>query len=453
MLSNLAPQSETVDLVHALYCDFFERGIRYFFPESRLVSSGRASGIAPSLSFTELGGSALRLEWMGVQYELARPDHAFSEDEMRLLVAIGSVLSARYRGIFSPGSSPYASHLFEGRAEDRYVSAFLDHPSYRDAEGLPERRDVVADAIDVLRLSSLITYENGRVSTGAIVIGSDVDPYHTMPGLPVGALPYTSALVAIKSFHRVCDGLHTVFLVDRNGMLLDLVDIEQFSAVCHGAVLPAPSAARYQAHSQATLRGGHICLVLTPNGEIKVFAGGVQIFQFLEGRWRLTDVAEKYRTFRHAIGDARLAERLFTVALNLAEKRRGGLFVVLDHGGPSLGPAEHLVASGDLLESMETEAATAKGQIHYLLRRKRALELEPNVLQSIAQVDGGIVMDREGWLLAFGAILRTGGEPMAALDGGRTTAALHASRFGAALKISEDGFVSFYRSGECIWEM
>ncbi len=409
--------------------------------------------MTPSLSFTGLNGSALRLEWMGIGYELARPDRAFSEDELRLLAAIGGVLSARYRGIFSPGSSPYASHLFEGRAEDRYVSAFLDHSPYRDDDGLPGRRDVVADAIDVLRQSSLITYENSRVSTGAIVIGSDLDPYHTMPGLPVGALPYTSALVSIKSFQRVCDGLHTVFLVDRNGMLLDLVDIEQFSAICYGAVLPAPSAARYRAHSLATLRGGHICLVLTPNGEIKVFAGGAQIFQFLEGRWRLTDVAEKYHTFRQAINDARLAERLFTVALNLAEKRRGGLFVVLDQGGPSLGPAEHLVASGDLLESIEPEVSTTKGQIHYLLRRKRALELEPNVLQSIAQVDGGIVMDREGWLLAFGAILRTGGQPMAALDGGRTTAALHASRFGVALKISEDGFVSFYRAGQCVWEM
>jgi hypothetical protein len=29
--------------------------------------------------------------------------------------------------------------------------------------------------------------------------------------------------------------------------------------------------------------GGNICLVLTPNGEMKIFAGGVQVFHFLEG--------------------------------------------------------------------------------------------------------------------------------------------------------------------------
>jgi hypothetical protein len=448
----LAPGPQTPKTVHALYCDFFERGVRYFFQEARIVIAGRAAEIVPSLVFRAMDEETLLLEWMGLQYELARPNQAFSEDELRLLAAIGGVLSVRYRGIFVSGPSAYASHLFQGLAEDRYVSAFLDHVPYVDAQDVPVDRDVVADAIEVLRQSSLLTYENRRISTGVILIGSEADPYHTIPELPLGALPYTSAVVSIKSFHRLCDGLHTVFLVDRKGMLLDLVDIDQFSGMCTGAVLPAPSAARYRAHCLATLRGGHICLVLTPNGEIKVFARGAEIFQFLEGRWRLTDVAEKYHQFRRAVGDARLAERLFTVALNLAESRRGGLFVVLNHAGHALGPAEHLLATGDLLDATDPGAST-KSQVHYLLRRKRALELEPNVLKSIAQVDGGIVMDREGRLLAFGAILRTGGEPMAALDGGRTTAALHASHFGLALKISEDGFVSFYRSGSCVWEM
>lgn len=439
-------------MVRALYCDFFERGLRYFFPDVRFTISSKAGEVVPSLCFTSMVSNTLCLEWMGTHYEVVRADGAFSENELRLLAAIGEVWSARFRGIFVPASGAFVSHVFEGLAEDRYVSAFLDHSRYLEEHRLTGERDVVADAIEVLRQSSLITYENRRISTGVILIGAEGDPYHTIPELPLGALPYTSALVSIKSFHRVCDGLHTVFLVDRKGMLLDLVDIDQFSAMCTGIVLPAPSARRYRAHSVATLRGGHICLVLTPNGEIKIFAGGTQIFQFLEGRWRLTDVVEKYHTFRRAVGDARLAERLFTVALNLAESRRGALFVVLDREEGSLGPAEHLLAAGDLLDDAVSEPAT-KGQIHYLLRRKFALELEPNVLQSIAQVDGGIVMDREGRLLAFGAILRTGGELAAALDGGRTTAALHASRFGLALKISEDGFVSLYRDGQCVWEI
>src|SRR5215472_14268470 len=49
--------------------------------------------------------------------------------------------------------------------------------------------------------------------------------------------------------------------------------------------------------------------------------------------------------------------------------------------------AGHLVAPGDLLEDT-LEKGPGKSQIHYLLCRKRVLELEPSVLQSIARVDG-----------------------------------------------------------------
>jgi len=36
---------------------------------------------------------------------------------------------------------------------------------------------------------------------------------------------------------------------------------------------------RYEAHNRATLCGGHVCLVLTPNGEIKIFADSAQVFR------------------------------------------------------------------------------------------------------------------------------------------------------------------------------
>jgi hypothetical protein len=439
---------DTLEIVNRLYCDFFERGVRYFFPDARFTVNGPAPGATPSLSFNSRTDGSIDLEWMGTCYHLERRGRPFTEDQLRLLGGIGAVLSARYRSIFFPATAASTSHLFEGVQEDRFVSAFLDHFPYLDEDGLPTERDVVADAIEVLRESSLITYENRRISSGVILIGEDEDPYHLRPALPRGALPYGNSLVTIKSFHRLCDGLKTVFLVNPDGLLVDLVDVERFSQACDGATLPVPSAARYRAHCLATLFGGHICLVLTPNGEIKIFAGGVQVFHFMEGRWNLSDVKEKYHEFHIAVGDARLAERVFTAALNLAESRRGGLFVLLDDAQSAL----QLVAPDDLLENSATEAS-GKAQVHYLLCGKSVLEMELSVLQSIARVDGGIVMDRDGRLRAFGAILRNAGESLAALEGGRTTAAVHASRFGLAVKVSEDGMVSFYRGGVKVWEI
>lgn len=437
---------ETLEFVHSLYGDFFERGVRYFFTEANLTARGTAGEVKPWLTFHNRTDGALDLEWMGTRYHLERPGGAFTEDQVRLLGAIGEVLSARYRGIFLTGSAAASPQLFEGLAEDRYVSAFLDPSPYLGQGEAALKRDVVADAIEVLRQSSLITYENRRISTGVILVHQDAEKREARTEVPRGAMPYTSALVSIKTFHRLCDGLHTLFLVNPEGMLVDLVDVERYARAYGDVALPAPSPERYRAHCLATVSGGNICLVLTPNGEIKIFSGGVQAFHFLEGRWRVTDLREKYREFHLAIGDTVLAQRLFTVALNLAEHRRGGLFVVLDHDETAPG----LVAPEDLLAS---QAPGLSRRVHYLLRQKSVTELELTVLQSIARVDGGIVMDRSGRLLAFGAILRTTGEPMAAQEGGRTTAAVYASRFGLALKISEDGALSFYRGGVRVWEI
>jgi hypothetical protein len=112
---------------------------------------------------------------MGVTYGLKRPGRPFSRDECRMVAAVANVVWARYRTVLS--AEPVAKlHLLEGLPEDRSVSAFLD-PAGNGA--------VLAQAIGVLRQSSLITYESRRISTGVILVNDDLDrvnaPCPTMP--------------------------------------------------------------------------------------------------------------------------------------------------------------------------------------------------------------------------------------------------------------------------------
>jgi hypothetical protein len=100
----------------------------------------------------------------------------------------------------------------------------------------------------------------------------------------------------------------------------------------------------------------------------------------------------------------------------------------------------------------------AKGSVYYLLNGRRTTDLRPALLRTLAAIDGGIVLDREGNLLAFGAILRHHNEPRTApgrflQGGGRTVAAVAASHFGKALKISEDGIISFFEKGNWVWDV
>jgi hypothetical protein len=458
--------TSTINVFHVLYHEFFERGLRYFLPSARIEITGSAI-IRTTLELVSRTDGKLALSWFGQEYLVEHPRATFTENEIRIVVAVGSVLAARFRSFFNTTTAAATLALFRGLPEDRYISAFLDPFTYLDDSAIPSRPDYVADAIEVLRESSLLTFENRRISTGALLFGAGpkhhADLCHTAPVASPEAIAYTSTLTSIKSFHRLCDGIHTLFLVNRGGLLVDLVDVRDWTCMFNEADLPAPTANLYRAHCLATMQGGHICMVLTPNGEIKVMAHGSQIFNFLGGRWRLTDCVHKFDLWRENVGNAALAERLFSAALNLAEDRRGGLFVVLDD--PTR--AQHFVPMGELLGAPlmpkvdPQDAAMAqdfgsKDQIHYLLRHKQVLGMAPALLETIARMDGSLVMDRESNLLAFGAILRNtrmAGSDDQILEGGRTTAAVGASRFGNVLKISEDGLVSHYKDGGLVWEM
>jgi len=447
----VAQAERATPILEVLYEQLLRRGIHYFLPFSRLDLIGHAQNSTPEIVFTPPAGNSLNFEWLGNRYALSN-GKPFSDHEQTMLRSIGRFLAARYKLLFNSETAALNPAIFAGLPEDRYVSAFLDGSVFDSVSSFAHLPDRISAAIEVLRISALSSYEDKRISTGALLFGSFPDACHSLPPQPPEALPYTSELTSIRSFHRICDGLRTIALVDRSGLMVELVDVEEWAEPFHDIELPVPSARRYRVHCQATLCGGHLCLVLTPNGEIKIFGEGVQLFAFLDGRWHLTDAASKYAAWETAIKDKLLASRLFSAALNLAEHRRGGMFVVIEH------PQEirQLVSGLDLLESDRPERAGAKSQLHYLLRGQLITQLSPMVLESIAQIDGSVVLDRDSNLLAFGAILRH----LPATDqdedigeGGRTAAAISASQFGDVLMVSEGGQLSFYQKGHCVWTL
>ena len=454
-MSPSLPVESQGPFVGVLYGELLAQGIRYFLPASILTRIGNVEPIRPVLTSHLTRPDQMQLEWLGGRYTLDSGGRVFTDNETKLLRSIGKVLSMRYDLLFNAESAALSSHVFRGLPEDRYVSAFLEPRRVEVAGRQAGVIDRISEAIEVLRISSLSTYENRRISTGVLLFGSQPDPCHALPDLPAGALPYSTGLTSIRSFHRIGDGLRTIALVNQDGLMVELIDVQEWAQPYGNAELPVPSARRYEIHNRATLCGGHICLILTPNGEIKIFAEGVQVFSFVDGRWRLSDVAEKYRLWTEALREEHLARRLFTVALNLSELRRGGLFVVLHD--PEM--VRELVSSRDLLthqNGVESPRSGSKDQLHYLLRSRRVTEMSPLVLETVARIDGSIVLDRNANLLSFGAILRHNrlmDVEEEVSEGGRTTAAIMASEFGSVLKVSEDGQISFYQGGRCIWDL
>ncbi|HUI82769.1 MAG TPA: hypothetical protein VL240_01015 [Candidatus Binatia bacterium] len=438
-----------------LYSELLESGIRYFFPGATLERVSEGAEQMPGLLGAVPSGGQVQFRWMGTGYTLTASSK-LSEHERRLLHSIGMVLSARYQLLTNEALAAQSFQLFRGLPEDRFVSAFLDPTRHTSAEAIAGLPDRISDAIEVLRTSSMSTYENRRIATGVLLFGSMPEPCHEPPQTPSNALRYSHLLTTIRSFHRLCDGLRTLALVDQDGKLAELVDVHEWAEPYREMPLAVPPAGAYADHCRATLCGGHICLILSPNGEIKIYSDGVPVFRLIEGKWRLVDARHRYELWKRAIGNPALAERLFAVALNLTESRRGALFVVLDD--PQSAPV--LVSQPDLLNhsylANSADGVTSKDQLHYLLRDKRILDVPSTVLENIARIDGAVVLSRDANLLAFGAILHHHATEEAlnrTVEGGRTIAAFAASQYGTVLKISEDGLLSMYRSGECLWEM
>jgi len=133
-------------------------------------------------------------------------------------------------------------------------------------------------------------------------------------------------------------------------------------------------------------------MVLTPNGEIKIFRDGAQVFSFLDGRWHLR-MPSKVSSLGRGAGEQGAGVSAVFGCPQLAEGRRGGLFVIFDDRRK----ARELLSNRDMLHQQHKSAkAGSKNQLHYLLRSQRVTELSQPVLETIARIDGSIVLDRGG---------------------------------------------------------
>lgn len=457
--------SGPISRIVGVYQIVLRRTLEHFFPAAQLEIVGDRSlidwdGTSDRQLFRlrdDTTGTGVEIDWLGsrLSFQSGNP-MPLLPSERRMVRVIVEAIDLRLRGLLNQDLS-HRLDRFSYQTEDLIVADYLETAS-------PYRVPAVLEA---LRVAALSTYENRRVSMGAMLLGTERDP--TAPGWVnrEGAPNFTARLTAIKGFHRLCDGVRTVFLVDLQGDLIRLIDVAQWAESVHGSEPPVhPCPELYRNHAKATRNGGHVCLVLSPSQEIKVFAGGTLVFSFSDARWRLLDIPSKFAVWCEAIGRcgwSHLALTIFQAALNLSEARIGALFVVLrepENSVPQLltQPDQMLreVLADDPEDPDNLSPKHAKRSLHHAVRGMNLAEIEPSILEAIASLDGAVVVDQDGRLLSFAAILRIAPETLElgrAVQGARTLAALAASLHGPVLKVSEDGYLTMFLKGRRVWEM
>jgi hypothetical protein len=114
------------DAFNTLYRQYFERGIRYCFPDVRLQRSAAAAPPAAQLSVTPRPDGAVDLTWLGAVWRMEHAGRALTANETKLLWSIARVLSLRYKTLIDSAAAAERIDMFRGVPEDRFVSAYLN---------------------------------------------------------------------------------------------------------------------------------------------------------------------------------------------------------------------------------------------------------------------------------------------------------------------------------------
>ena len=179
-----------------------------------------------------------------------------------------------------------------------------------------------------------------------------------------------------------------------------------------------------------------IALVLNRLGEQLIFKNKKLIFAKRRGEWQYY-AHEMYLRQMQPPQNRFLREAIYQSCLDISFARSGGCIIVIRSG--SLGEVGEVVSEPDLLSGnnpsikSRTIRAMVNGKFQNLDRRLR---------QELLALDGAMVLDHLGNIVAAGAIISV---PAGSEGGGRTAAAKKGSSLGLGIKISEDGGISVYK--------
>jgi hypothetical protein len=353
----------------------------------------------------------------------------FREFDLCKLVAdrIGDVLGAAPRG-----DSSASLHAIQSVFDQHVVAAHLQqHHGIRFA---------LAVVLAELRHLAERSYESKSLAFG-LLIEKGIDEVEDV---------FPSDFFGKKRYRALSDGYRTAFVVNSWGKLEGLRDLHQLAS---GASEQHFYPEWCEEIAEASTSGA--CgVALTRQGDILIFDSGNLRFTCRSGQWQYWNHSHVCDLFRNTARVQRVPVKvvpqvvraIYRVALDVSFRRSGALFVLLRNRKNKA----RLVVSGDGIGDAKREPLHAL--FDETLTKARVQTMSRAVLAELASIDGGVVMDNQGFLLAYGAVLKTSGR-FNPSEGSRTKAAVSASHFGISVKVSSDGDIVFFADGNPFLEL
>jgi len=341
-------------------------------------------------------------------------------------------------------------HLSKIIKENGALGNHLSLRSIRDdfdeqiiAQHLHDHHHLDLDVFEVLASLHMLaeqTYENKQLAFGCIL---DPKPQRT-----TGAQIFPQQILDRKRYRALSDGFRSAYHVANNGALLRFVDLEEFEKHTISQRHFYPQWAEALARASRKSRCG-ICL--NRNGDILVFDEGSLRFTYRFGIWQYWNHNHIVDLLKNLIRVQRVpptlvskvASAVYRAALDSAFRRAGALFVILRLEKD----LREIVPMGDAIKDQHRDKVDQA--FDGALPSQSILSLPRTVLVELSSLDGAIVLNNRGKLLAYGAVLnpRKKGK-RAATEGSRTKAAIGASKYGIAVKVSSDGDITVFHQGK-----
>ncbi|MFC2108516.1 HU family DNA-binding protein [Candidatus Bipolaricaulota bacterium] len=225
------------------------------------------------------------------------------------------------------------------------------------------------------------------------------------------------------------NGIDTLLVCGSDSQIAGFEQLES-----SGELLKAPFQFR---HLASWARNGSISAALNRQAEILLFRDGELKFARRSGIWihYSHDTSIKRMVPPQ---DVELREAIYASCLDVSYARTGGCLCVVSADQSS--KLREFVSQTDMI----TSGNTTKNQVLASAIGGVFQELDRRLRRELLSLDGAMVLDHRGTVLAVGAIVKV---PAGSTGGGRLAAAKKLSEYGLGIKISQDGGVTGFRGG------
>lgn len=309
----------------------------------------------------------------------------------------------------------------------------------RERLASPVASQLVADTIEYLIELGGTRVEAHDLTHGVVV----TDVLRDEPRLE---LRYPDDLRAAKRAPLLFDGRRSVLVVDPLGRARTELQRHRLERLGTGDG-PRPVRAglveRDMLVSEATRLLGGVGFYVRADRSIWTFVDGQPLLVRRGEHWTAFPV-QLEASIAAMIGGGRAATLVARTAFLVSTQPHGAILAIVDHPG-QLDEVVSAKDRFDLRHDIDVAAVRPETRLHHLLDID---ELDEQTLARLATLDGATILDRDGNLLAYGAIVASADSQY---EGARTAAARTLSETASVvLKVSVDGDITVFRRGAVV---